>query len=207
MLVHDDWNPLSIEEIRIRFEAVSIPWWIAGGLALDLFLGWETRPHADVDIEMFRSDRDVLFDVFPDWDLHLISSGELTSFNRGQEVAPDVFGVWGRPGPAEPWAVEIMLADGDLTEWMFRRDNAIALFGDQLVMRTADGVPYCTPEVQLLYKAKMARPKDDIDFARCLHRLTYSQRGWLSDAIARSESEHPWIVALLAANADSMNEA
>lgn len=205
--MQDQWHPLSIPEVRGRFDAVPIPWWIAGGLALDLFLGWETRPHADIDIEMFRSDRDVLFDVFPDWDLQLMSGGELTPFDRGREVATNVFGVWGRPSSAEPWAVEIMLADGDMTEWMFRRDNAIALPGEQLVMRTADGVPYCTPEVQLLYKAKMSRPKDDIDFARCLHRLTHSQRGWLADAIARSEPEHTWVVALQAANADSMNEA
>jgi hypothetical protein len=205
--MHDLWNPLSVSEVRNRFEEVSIPWWIAGGLALDLFLGWETRPHADIDIEIFRSDRDVLFDVFPDWDLQLMSGGELSPFNRGQEIAPSVFGVWGRPSPADRWAVEIMLADGTMTEWMFRRDNAIALPGDQLLRRTADGVPYCTPEVQLLYKSKMARPKDDVDFARCLHRLTYAQRGWLADAIASSEPEHPWIVALHAANADSMNEA
>jgi hypothetical protein len=203
----DDWNPLSIPEIVISFEEVSVPWWIAGGLALDLFLGWETRPHADIDIEMFRSDRDVLFEVFPDWDLQLMSGGELTVFNPGQEIAPDVFGVWGRPSPAESWAFEIMLADGDLTEWMFRRDNAIALPGERLLRRTTDSVPYCTPEVQLLYKAKMARSKDDIDFARCLHRLTPAQRGWLADAIARSEPEHPWIAALHAANADSMNDA
>jgi hypothetical protein len=203
----DDWNPLSIPEVLARFERVSTPWWIAGGHALDLFLGWETRPHADIDIEMFRSDKDALFDVFPDWDLQLMSGGELTAFDRGQEVAPNVFGIWCRRSPNRPWAVEIMLADGDMTEWMFRRDNAIALPGEQLLRRTADGVPYCAPEVQLLYKAKMARPKDDIDFARCLHRLTPAQRGWLADAIARSEPNHPWIVALHAANTDSMNEA
>ena len=205
--MHDDWNPLSVPEIRERFATVSIPWWVAGGLAIDLFLGWETRHHADIDIEMFRSDREVLFDVFPGWDLRLMSGGDLTRFDSGQDLAPEVFGVWGRPSMDDPWAVEFMLADGDMTEWRFRRDNAIALPGEQLLRRTVDGVPYCTPEVQLLYKAKMARPKDDIDFARCLHRLTYSQRGWLADAIATSEPDHSWIGALRAANAGSMNEA
>ena len=204
--MHDDWSPLSVPEIRERFATVSTPWWVAGGLAIDLFLGWETRHHVDIDIEMFRSDREVLFDVFPGWDLRLMSGGDLTPFDAGQDLAPEVFGVWGRPGVDEPWAVEFMLADGDMTEWRFRRDNAIALSGERLLRRTVDGVPYCTPEVQLLYKAKMARPKDDIDFARCLHRLTHSQRDWLADAIARSEPEHPWIGALHSANAGSMNE-
>ncbi len=59
-----------------------------------------------------------------------------------------------------------MLADGDRSEWRFRRDNAITLSGDRLFNHTPDGIPYCTPEVQLLYKAKKARPKDDIDFCQ-----------------------------------------
>jgi hypothetical protein len=205
--MNTEWNPLAIPEIRKRLDAFSVPWWIAGGLAIDLFLGWESRAHADVDIEMFRSDREILFDAFEGWDLNLMSGGELTPFHRGQELAPEVFGVWGRPGPAEPWAVEVMLADGDMSEWRFRRDDAIRLPGSQLLDHTDDGVPYCTPEVQLLYKSKMARSKDDIDFARCVHRLTSPQRGWLAAAIARSEPDHPWIRVLRAADIGSMNEA
>ena len=202
-----DWNPLEIAEIQSRFAATSAPWWIAGGRAIDLFLGWETRAHADIDIEMFRSDTDVLFDVFGGWELKLMSGGDLTPFSRDKDLAPEVFGVWGRPSPSDPWSVEVMLADGDMAEWKFRRDNSITLSGSHLLRRTDGGVPYCTPEVQLLYKSKMARAKDDVDFTRCLHRLTSSQRQWLWDAIARSEPDHPWIPALRVANIGSMNEA
>lgn len=203
----EPWEPLDIADVRSRFESVSVPWWIAGGVAIDLFLGWETRPHADLDVEMFRSDAEALFDVFAGWDLNLKSGGALTPFIRGQEPAPDVYSVWGRPSKASPWAVEVMLADGDTMEWRFRRDNAIRLVGSRLVRRTDGGVPYCSPEVQLLYKAKMARPKDDVDLVRCLHRLTTRQRDWLADAIARSEPDHPWIPTLHAASIGSMNEA
>lgn len=196
----ESWEPLEIAEVVSRFESVPVPWWVAGGVAIDLFLGWETRPHADLDIEMFRSDREALFDAFAGWDLWLNAGGALTPFVEGHEPSPEVFAVWGRPGATSPWRVEVMLADGDIAEWRFRRDNPIRLSGDQLVRRTEDGVPYCTPEVQLLYKSKMARPKDDVDLVRCLHRLTALQRRWLADAIARSEPDHPWIPALHAAN-------
>ncbi len=205
--MEETWAPLTIDEVRTRFAEASVPWWIAGGHAIDLFLGWETRPHADIDIEMFRSDRDALFDVFAGWDLQLMTGGELAPCSRGQAIAGDVFGVWARPGPNEPWAVEIMLADGDMSEWRFRRDTAITMAGDQLLRHTSDGIPYCTPEVQLLYKSKMARPKDDVDLARCLHRLTPAQRDWLAIAITRSQPDHPWVTALLGANTGSMNEA
>ena len=203
----EPWEPLDIADARSRFESVSVPWLVAGGVAIDLFLGWETRPHADLDVEMFRSDREALFDVFAGWDLNLMTGGGLAPFVRGQEPARDVYGVWVRPSEASPWAVEVMLADGDMMEWRFRRDNAIGLAGDRLVRHTQDGLPYCTPEVQLLYKAKMARPKDDVDLVRCLHRLTTLQRDWLADAVARSEPDHPWIPTLQAASIGSMNEA
>lgn len=169
------WLPITVREVYARFSASSVPWWIAGGVAIDLLLGWETRPHADIDVEMFRSDRDALVDILHGWDLSLVSAGELTPFDPGQRVAENVYGVWGRPNPEASWAVVVMLADGDRSEWRFRRDNAITLSGDRLFNHTPSGIPYCTPEVQLLYKAKKARPKDDIDFARCLHRLTSSK--------------------------------
>ena len=189
------WSPLGLPEIRDRFSRVAVPWWIAGGIAIDLFLGWETRPHEDVDIEMFREDRMVLFEVFDGWDLHSVSEGRLTPWTGG--ALPDhVFGIWGRPGPDHDWAVEVILADGDETTWRFRRDPAISMPVADLLQTTDDGLRYCTPEVQLLYKAKRNRPKDDVDLARCLHRLTSAQIGWLSDAIGLAEPDHPWIAVL-----------
>ena len=189
----DVWQPLTIDEVQERFAQVAVPWWIAGGHAIDLFVGWVTRSHADIDIEMFRKDREILFDVFPGWDLHTVSHGGLVAWRRGTTIAPHVFGVWGRPSPGGPWAIEVMLADGDETTWRFRRDPDISVSGEQLIRSSPPGIPYCTPEVQMLYKSKMARPKDDIDMARVLHLMSESQRQWLADAISRSDPNHPWI--------------
>lgn len=47
-----------MDEAVERFAAVDVDWWIAGGLAIDLFLGWESRQHDDIDIEMFRKVED-----------------------------------------------------------------------------------------------------------------------------------------------------
>ena len=33
------------------------PWWVAGGWALDLFLGRKTRPHADLEFSILAADR------------------------------------------------------------------------------------------------------------------------------------------------------
>jgi hypothetical protein len=192
----DTWDPITVAEAVGRFEPFDVDWWIAGGLAIDLFLGWESRPHADIDIEMFRKDRDALFDVFDGWELFSMSEGSLTRWLRGDPIASAVFAIWGRPHDGASWAVEILLADGDRSEWKFRRDPTITLDGGRLVRATENGVPCCTPEVQLLYKSKMARPKDDVDLAHCLHRMDKGQRSWLRDAISRTTPDHPWIEVL-----------
>lgn len=204
--VDDRWNPLTVREVAERFAPFDVDWWIAGGRAIDCFLGWETRPHDDIDVEMFRVDSDLLFDVFAGWELFAVSEGIWTPWQRGEEIAAEVFGIWGRPSPAAPWGVEILLANGDRTRWSFRRDPAIGFEGDLLILRTEDGIPYCTPEVQLLYKAKLARPKDDVDLTRVLHRLNPRRRRWLASAIARSDPGHPWIKVLEMAECAHTNE-
>ncbi|MEN8040020.1 MAG: amino acid transporter [Actinomycetota bacterium] len=190
------WEPMTTVEAQRRFSDAHIDWWIAGGHAIDLFLGWESRPHADLDVEMFREDRAVLFEIFDGWDLHVASAGSLHPWRDPEALDESVFGVWLRPSPDEPWQLEIMLADGDRTEWRFRRDPSITMSGSRLIRTTRDGLPYCTPEVQLLYKSKMSRSKDDLDLARCLHRMTLDQRRWLADAVATTGGNHPWISAI-----------
>ena len=48
-------------------------------------------------------------------------------------------------------------------------------------------------EVQLFYKAKDPRPKDETDFAAALPVLDPSQRLWLSEGLALVYGQqHPW---------------
>jgi len=52
------------------------------------------------------------------------------------------------------------------------------------------------PEVQLLYKAKYHRPKDEHDFARALPRLSDTQRGLLRSTLEEYHPGDPWLAAL-----------
>ena len=49
----------SISELMRGFDG---PWYVAGGWAIDLFLGRSTRAHSDVDIAILRRDRQDDFD-------------------------------------------------------------------------------------------------------------------------------------------------
>lgn len=79
--------------------------------------------------------------------------------------------------------------DGD---WISRRDPGIRRPLAGIGRTSSDGIPYLVPEIQLFYKAKNPRPKDETDFTAVLPFLATAQRRWLSDALARTFGEHPW---------------
>lgn len=55
--------------------------------------------------------------------------------------------------------------------------------------RTATGIPYLAPELQLLYKSKARRPKDDVDAAEVIPHLGARERERLSRLLP---PDHPW---------------
>ena len=62
-----------------------------------------------------------------------------------------------------------------------------------MIDRTDDGVPYLAPEVVLLFKAKAAREKDELDLGRALPLLEPARRAWLADALRLVHPGHAWI--------------
>lgn len=65
--------------------------------------------------------------------------------------------------------------------------------------KSPTGIPYLAPEVQLFYKTKATRAKDETDFEAVLPLLDESQRVWLADSIAATAPDHPWRKRLLSA--------
>ncbi len=113
------------------------------------------------------------------------------------EILPEtVRDIWCRPGPAEPWRIQVMLDESDGDEWVSRRDPRLRCPVDRLGLVSPDGIPYLAPEVQLFYKAKRPRAKDEQDFTETLPVLDEPQRRWLARAIAEVYGEHPWTVRL-----------
>jgi hypothetical protein len=59
------------------------------------------------------------------------------------------------------------------------------------VLRTTDGVPYLAPELQLPYKSKGLRAKDEPDAAKAIPRLDARQGARLAGVVAAAP-DHQW---------------
>jgi GNAT superfamily N-acetyltransferase len=78
---HSLWDPLSCREAFQRLHARGIRAWVAGGWALDLFLGRQTRPHVDTDIVIRRSDQDGIAEV-----VFLAGEGDRWAYRRDRRI-------------------------------------------------------------------------------------------------------------------------
>jgi len=89
-----------------------------------------------------------------------------------------------------------MVINTDHGQWISRRTAQIRGSLSTLGSVTSDGIPYLAPEIQLLYKAKGLRPKDEADFARTLPALSGKSRQWLRESLALVHPGHAWLTEL-----------
>jgi hypothetical protein len=191
------WEPLGLEEVKQLLAPVSAPWWIAGGRALDMFIGHETRTHVDIDVAVLRRDQQAFRDVLATWDVRIAHAGELIPWKRGETIAkPEHHEIWARQTPDGPWRLELLFEESEGTRWSYRRDSRIGLNVADLGGRDAYGIQVIRPEVLLLYKSKSPRPVDETDFLYALPRLDVAQKSWLAGALYAIDPHHRWLERL-----------
>jgi hypothetical protein len=196
----DQWQPLSVRELAVALRGLASPWWIAGGWALDLFLGRQIRPHADIDVLILRPDQLTVQHHLSNWQLHKTGQStpsKLAPWPPGEHLdwSSGVFSLWARRHDDDPWRFQLLLMETDGPDWIFRRDPRIRGPIDRLGWHTPGGLPILRPEIQLLYKAGPGRrPKDDADFVATAPALSADARSWLTEVLTlQFAREHPWI--------------
>jgi len=184
------WDPWRPGEVAARPAGARARWYVAGGWAIDLFPGEETRPHEDLEIAVAAADFPAVraaltghaFDVVGDgrrWPL------DSAAFHRHHQTwVRDEDGVYRLDVFREPH-------DGDT--WICRRDETLRRPYAEIIRRTPQGVPYLGPELVLLFKAKAARPKDHADLAAALPALDVVRRAWLRRWIGHVHPGHEWL--------------
>jgi hypothetical protein len=176
-------------------DGIGVWWAVAGGWAIDLWLGTQTREHHDVEVVVRRDARLVVWDA-----LHESSALSCIDppgsgwrpWRRSDGVAAPAFQLNAR-GPAHDFDVFLESVAGGV--WTFRRDDRVRRPLDEVATRRS-GIPIVRPEVQLLYMAKSEEEKHERDFIAAAPTLDVHASRWLRNALATAHPVHRWITAL-----------
>lgn len=208
-----EWSAWRPEEVQRLLAGVEAPWYVAGGWAIDLFLGAQSRQHEDLEIaiaadrfEQLASalSRFELFVIGPDLASPLPEAGAesgpalATPLAQAGELLALYHETWVLERAPGVWRLDVFREPSDGDTWICHRDERIRLRYDRLIERTSDGIPYARPEVVLFFKAKAARPKDEEDLATVLPLLDRERRRWLVNALELVHPGHRWVEAVAA---------
>jgi hypothetical protein len=199
------WRPWRPREVARLLAGVEVPWYVAGGWAIDLFLGAERREHEDLEIGVPAARFGDLAAVLARFELYVVgpvdpdrlSAGDLaTPVAEAGELLERYHQTWVLERGRCVWRLDVFREPSDGDCWVCRRDEQIRMPYEQLIEETSDGIPYARPEVVLLFKARAARAKDDDDLAAVLPRLEPERRRWLVEALELVHPGHRWLARL-----------
>jgi hypothetical protein len=182
--------PTKVQSLMREFQRA---WFIAGGWAIDLFLGKTTREHDDIEIAIFRKDQIALQKYLSDWNLRKAANGELSEWKKGEYLELPVHAVHCFNETAELSFIEVLLNESENGEWQFRRNRQITKPLFELYLTNDSGIKYLCPEVVLLYKSKNPRAKDEKDFRAVGGHLSAKSKKWLKDALLICARQHHWL--------------
>jgi Aminoglycoside-2''-adenylyltransferase len=188
-----DWEKLSPLALRGLLRNLDVPWWIAGGWAIDLFLGRETRDHRDIDVALLRRDQARLVTRLPGWEFRYATTRHVLVPWHGEQLAPPIHGIWARRSAtsAGPWTCEFVLNEATRWEWVYWRHDAVRRPLSE-IGGERDGVPYLRPEIVLLFKSTDLTATNEADFAAALPALDTAARRWLARSLDACRPGHPW---------------
>jgi len=193
------WHP---RELPALFDGTPVPWAVAGGWAIDLFLGEQTREHEDTEVAIPRRCFAAVRSLLTKYRLYWARSGRVIALADDEEPPPPWHQVWICDPSVPTWRMDLFLEDGDGTNWVSHRDSRFTMPYARAIRRTREGIPYLAPETVLFAKARHTRDKDQADFDHAYPRMEHAARVWLRDAMIAVHPDHPWTSRLVRADGD-----
>lgn len=177
-----------VDEVRQRLANFPGDYWIAGGWAVDLRLGHQTRRHKDIEIAIDRREQRLLVDLPGLSHIEYAHSGQMFRWG-GEGLRLPIHELYAYF--TDGFVLEVLLNEFDGDDWIYRRNGHVKL--EYTRFASGEALPAV---VVLLYKSKNPRPQDEQDFESLLPKLDAGDRLWLREAIARDYPRHHWIAAL-----------
>jgi hypothetical protein len=187
----DAWDSWAPSVVASRLAGVGVPWYVAGGWAVDLHLGGQRREHEDLEIAVPAAHFDAIAARFPELAFHVAGDGVVVPINP--VAMAEHFQTWAWDAAAARWRFDVFREPHDGDVWISRRDPRLRRAYGELIRHDRDGIPYLSPEVVLLFKAKHRREKDEGDYAALAPGLSAPERAWLDEALdIVHPGAHPW---------------
>ena len=183
------WTPM---ELTARLSNVPHRWYVAGGWALDLWRGQESRAHEDLEFCVHREAAGDTLSCLTELRFAIAAAGTVTPLDDVHALPPEAKQIWCYDPVAWQWRVDMMISPGTASQWAYKREPALTVPWARAVGFSKMGIPYLHPVLVLLFKAKHARPKDTADFHRVVPELPPAERDWLNTLLARFHPGHAW---------------
>jgi Aminoglycoside-2''-adenylyltransferase len=190
------WEPITPRDVAEVLAGFQAPWWIAGGSAIELFLGRTTRRRYDLDLAILRRDQLALRRHLADWDLHLATPERRLYPWDGRFLELPVARFWVRRKPGTPWWLDGRLEEARGERWFYRLDERISLPLSEFGRTSDEGIPFLAPEVALFYMLISPTPKAKADFLATHTQLGPASRAWLKQALATCRPGYPLLPLL-----------
>ncbi|UOQ44381.1 hypothetical protein MUN89_21580 [Halobacillus salinarum] len=182
-------------EIKKWLKSFQGKWMVAGGWAIDLHIGEETRSHEDIEVAVFRNDQLSLIPVLKGWEAYFYSNGEAFLWDQKTYLEAPIHELHVINPAGEE--VELLLNERKRDLFCFRRDKEITFPIERMQLHSEMGIPYLNPEIVLLYKAKYTKQKDEDDFNNIFPHLNERQKEWLKQSLIHYDRTHVWLEKLL----------
>jgi hypothetical protein len=117
----DAWRPWSPNEVARRLAGLDVPWHVAGGWALDLWHGRQTRRHGDLEIAVPRERFPAVRERLAGFDLYVAGAGQVRPLPEGGVPPSDRRQVWVCDPGVRAWRMDIFCEPGDDRTWVCRR--------------------------------------------------------------------------------------
>lgn len=188
------WDPMTPAAFAQQMTGFDRPWWIVGGWAIEAATGFR-REHEDTDVSILACDVPAFVRFMQGrWHVWNNVGGVLHPLGeRWPTVDEPASQLWLRADAAAPWIVDIPLTPDDNGRWTNKVVTGHVAEVESVTWVADDGIRYLLPEIVLVYKARLRRPKDDPDFEATLPCLNAERLAWLRESLTAVVPDHPWL--------------
>jgi hypothetical protein len=178
------------------FDDFSGVWVVCGGWALDLFIGRQTREHEDLDVAIDSGAQHLVHAQLAGWRLSAKLKRASLRWSPGMQLGWPEYEITALCRGHRPSHFHVILNDLYDDTWRLPMYAGLERTAPHWRLYTDDGIPFVAPEVALLDKNRMHRPKDESDLQAALELMDAEQRAWLRGALERFAPRDPWIARL-----------